>query len=173
MEAVMTFHPKLILVPVVPDEGDEPLVSRFAVERGLDVARTFGAGIHLLAVLPPPNAGTFALGEDAVEAMSQIREAQLTHANALMVELSKTVKEAGLSCENTVTSDDRGIAHSIIETAEKVGADCVCMPTHGRTGMMHFLLGSVAERVARLSPVPVMLFRLPSEEEDLKRGAIT
>jgi nucleotide-binding universal stress UspA family protein len=50
---------------------------------------------------------------------------------------------------------------SIVEHARALGADLVVMGTHGRTGLKHALLGSVAERVVRLSDVPVCTVRSP------------
>jgi len=47
-------------------------------------------------------------------------------------------------------------------------ASCVVMPTSGRTGVAHALMGSVAERVARLSPAPVLI--LPSVRARTRRG---
>lgn len=45
----------------------------------------------------------------------------------------------------------------IIKTAENWGADLIVMATHGRTGLLHFLTGSVAEYVMRHSRIPVMI----------------
>ena len=45
----------------------------------------------------------------------------------------------------------------ILKTAEIWGADLIVMGTHGRTGLMHLLVGSVAEIVVRHSKVPVMV----------------
>ena len=45
----------------------------------------------------------------------------------------------------------------ILKTAEIWGADLIVMGTHGRTGLMHLLVGSVAENVVRHSKVPVMV----------------
>jgi nucleotide-binding universal stress UspA family protein len=39
-------------------------------------------------------------------------------------------------------------------------ADCVVMSTHGRTGLAHFILGSVAEKIVRHAPVPVLTLRV-------------
>jgi len=47
-------------------------------------------------------------------------------------------------------------------------ADSIVMSTHGRTGLSHMMLGSVAERVVRLSPIPVLTIRVPPKA---KRGA--
>lgn len=45
----------------------------------------------------------------------------------------------------------------IIKTAENWGADLIVMGTHGRSGLLHFLTGSVAEHVIRHSKIPVMV----------------
>lgn len=51
---------------------------------------------------------------------------------------------------------------AIVEEARVLGADLIVMGTHGRTGFRHALLGSIAERVARYSPVPICSVRTPS-----------
>jgi universal stress protein A len=48
---------------------------------------------------------------------------------------------------------------SICEFAKKVGADMIVISTHGRTGLSHLLIGSVAERVVRHAPCPVLTLR--------------
>lgn len=48
-------------------------------------------------------------------------------------------------------------AETILETAAKWEADLIVMGTHGRTGLMHLLLGSIAEYVVRHSKIPVMV----------------
>jgi nucleotide-binding universal stress UspA family protein len=50
-------------------------------------------------------------------------------------------------------------ASVILETIEKLGADSVVMATHGRRGIGRLILGSVAERVVRESPCPVLTVR--------------
>lgn len=47
----------------------------------------------------------------------------------------------------------------ILQVAGEVGADLIVMGTHGRTGLAHVLIGSVAEHVVRHSPVPVLTVR--------------
>jgi nucleotide-binding universal stress UspA family protein len=48
------------------------------------------------------------------------------------------------------------VANTIVEYAKTIQADLVVMGTHGRTGLAHFIIGSVAERVVRLAPCPVL-----------------
>jgi nucleotide-binding universal stress UspA family protein len=50
-------------------------------------------------------------------------------------------------------------ADTIVRMAQERGADLIVMGTHGRTGLQHVLLGSVAEKVVRLAPCPVLTVR--------------
>ncbi len=47
----------------------------------------------------------------------------------------------------------------ILEVAEEIGAQLIVMGSHGRTGLPHLLLGSKAEKVAQLSPIPVTIVK--------------
>ena len=50
-------------------------------------------------------------------------------------------------------------AHEVIALAKKEKADCIVISTHGRSGISQLVFGSVAERVVRLSPCPVLTVR--------------
>ncbi|MCX7590950.1 MAG: universal stress protein [Kiritimatiellae bacterium] len=52
----------------------------------------------------------------------------------------------------------------IIRKANEVKADLIVMGTHGRTGLSHILIGSVAERVVRLAPCPVLTVKHPEHK---------
>ncbi len=86
--------------------------------------------------------------DDARKRLNRIASENLTHSYEILV----------------VTGDP---ATSIIEAAQEQATDLIVMATHGRTGMSHFFLGSVAERVVRESPVPVMTVRAPSQKHRL------
>ena len=60
---------------------------------------------------------------------------------------------------------DSGVPRTaILEAIEALPVDLVVMGTHGRTGLDHYLIGSVAERVVRTSPVPVLTLRANDED---------
>lgn len=69
----------------------------------------------------------------------------------------KRVEEAGLAVDTLIV---RGTPfHEIVQTAKSQPIDLIVMGTHGRTGVTHLLIGSVAERVVRMAPCPVLVTR--------------
>jgi universal stress protein A len=75
--------------------------------------------------------------------------------------MAEQAREKGLTAETQLIE---GIPYkTVVDFAKEWGADLIVMGTHGRTGLSHALTGSVAERVVRLSPCPVLVSRLRSE----------
>lgn len=54
-------------------------------------------------------------------------------------------------------------ATEIVAAATDLKSDLLCISTHGRTGLAHFLLGSVAEKITRHAPCPVLIVRPPAK----------
>jgi nucleotide-binding universal stress UspA family protein len=139
---------KKILVPT-----DFSELSSEAVQTAVAFSKAFGASIDLVHVfvepayiLPPPvDMATFPIN------LAQILERVQ---NGLDAERDR-VKGAGVSVETTTLSGRA--APEIVAHAKKTGADLIVMGTHGRSGFQHALLGSVAERVLRHSPCPVLV----------------
>ena len=52
----------------------------------------------------------------------------------------------------------------VVRMARKEGVDLIVMGTHGRTGLAHVLMGSVAEKVVRKAPCPVLTVKHPEHE---------
>jgi len=72
----------------------------------------------------------------------------------------KRVTAAGLVGDMAVV---HGVPfQTIVETARLQQVDLIVMGTHGRTGLHHVLLVSVAEKVVRLAPCPVLVTRQPT-----------
>jgi nucleotide-binding universal stress UspA family protein len=60
----------------------------------------------------------------------------------------------GVSVETRIESGEP--AHVVLDAIRENGCDLVVLSTHGRTGLSHVVLGSIAEKIVRLSPVPVL-----------------
>ena len=97
-------------------------------------------------------------------------------------EIEANIKErlmeaaSGYLDENLINSPIVGVgsaAQCIIDVAEESDFDYIIMSTHGRTGFSRFFLGSVAEKVLRLSSVPVMVVENESDIGDFKNILIT
>jgi nucleotide-binding universal stress UspA family protein len=137
---------------VVATDGSES-VSR-AVDCTLDLARRFDATVHALYVVdesrvqPLPDGlqsdVRSALDEQGIEAVDEIAAANESLADPVELETAVRVGHP---------------ARQIIGYVRDIDADCVAMGTRGRSGEHSFLLGSVAERVVRTCPVPVLTVR--------------
>jgi nucleotide-binding universal stress UspA family protein len=58
----------------------------------------------------------------------------------------------------------------ILETAEKIDARMIIMGSQGRTGLAHVMLGSKAEQVVRLSPIPVLIVKADKKTASAKNN---
>ena len=63
-------------------------------------------------------------------------------------------------------------AEEIVRYAELCDVDLIIMGTHGRSGIAHVLLGSVAEQVVRVAPCPVLLVRAPKPAAVLQGAGV-
>jgi nucleotide-binding universal stress UspA family protein len=141
---------KKILVPTDFSTG-----AKTALKQAMALARPLGAQLTVLNVFPLPNYilpdGTVFLAE--APTLAQIA----TRATAALDELKKSLSAEGLSVH--VEAVAGAPADEIVRLAKEGGFDMIVMGTHGRTGLAHLLIGSVAERVVRLSPCPVLTVR--------------
>jgi nucleotide-binding universal stress UspA family protein len=141
----MNWFPKRsVVVPV--DFSDDSFA---AVEVALDLVAE-PAGLHLIHVLPEPHAG-----DPGVEWQMIDNENRRRHASeAIRSRLSDSKYEAV-----NVAIDFGSAGYRIAEFAEQVDAELIVIPSHGRTGLKRLMLGSVTERVIRLSHCPVLVLR--------------
>lgn len=141
---------------LLPTDGS-PGADR-AVEHALDLAEGFGATLHVLYVVD-----TNALPLDVhARAVFDYLEAQGRRAEA---EIAARAEERGIDV--VVGQIGEGTPHeAILEYAEDNDVDLVVMGTHGRRGLDRFLLGSVTERVLRLTDVPVLTVRAEANGEE-------
>jgi nucleotide-binding universal stress UspA family protein len=124
----------------------------------LRFAREFSAAILLLHVVAPPPRMTesYAVQFDP----EKYTQAASAEALASMDRLIRSAQGQGL----TVSSEVRvGTDFAeIIDCARRSEIDLIVMATHGRTGVAHVLLGSVAEKVVRKAVCPVLTVKHPA-----------
>jgi nucleotide-binding universal stress UspA family protein len=81
----------------------------------------------------------------------------------IVEEAAQTLDTLGISYHTDVVQGNP--APTIVDYAEQHGHDLVVMPTHGREGLSRYLVGSVSEKVVRLSSIPVLTVRMQPDEE--------
>jgi nucleotide-binding universal stress UspA family protein len=142
-----------ILVPI-----DFSSCSRAALDQALTIAERFGAVVDVVHAWDLPAA----LRPDLTVWAGDISGTLAEHARGDAERaMSAFLEEAGLAGREDVTSRVVGGApyETIVAALEEGSYQLVVMGTHGRTGLSHVLLGSVAERVVRHSAVPVLTVR--------------
>lgn len=132
-----------ILCPVDFDDN-----SVEALAMATDLARQHDAKVFLLHAAPPVDP----LVVSAPIVFARQREEARKNLNQMAENYLKDIKhETMLRVGHP--------AHEILAAVKETGADVVVMATHGRTGVSHLVLGSVAERVVREAPCPVLIVR--------------
>jgi nucleotide-binding universal stress UspA family protein len=140
-----------ILLPTDGSPGQGPVV-----ERVIDLAETYGATVHALYVLDTDGLS----GE--ISTAGLVAELEETGRDAVDEVLSAVRAADVATAEGAVR---RGAPHrEIVDYAEEHDVDLVVMGTHGRTGLPHLLLGSVAEKVVRTAACPVLTVRTAPAE---------
>ena len=136
--------------------------SRAALFAATDLARRLGADLHLFHAVHTPAFAYGPYGAAAPPPMDLL-EVRETVARSLL-EVANGIVDAPGKVETHVV-EGSGVADLIHRCAEQIGADLIVMGTHGRTGLAHVFLGSVAERTLRRAPCPVLTVQAPEEEE--------
>ncbi|USZ69996.1 universal stress protein (plasmid) [Halorussus salilacus] len=133
---------------LVPTDGSEH-VER-VVAHALDIAERDGATVHGLYVVDKGGMPEL----DAEMRDEVVKSFERTGAGAL--DEFRELAEAGGADVVTATAEGKP-SKEIVEYVEDNDVDLIVMGTHGRSGIRNVLMGSVAERVVRHSPVPVLL----------------
>ena len=118
------------------------------------LAQTLQARLTLLHVI---HLTPLAMGDMLASSLEAYLQAVETEAEQQMHAARERVHQAGLRCDTIVV---QGVPfQTIVDTASDRDVDLIVMGTHGRTGLTHVLMGSVAEKVVRLAPCPVLVTR--------------
>lgn len=144
--------PQHLLVPI-----DFSPYADAALEYAITLGSKLQARLTLLHVIQSMALGGTDMGVALPYTYLQDLEAELRESLAGYV---KRVTDAGLHAESSLV---HGVPfQEILDTARTQQVDLIVMGTHGRTGLRHVLMGSVAEKVVRLAPCPVLVTRQPA-----------
>lgn len=125
------------------------------------LAGQVGASLHLVHVLEDPYATSAYATEVYGYLPPGLKESWQKDADKRLAELLPPKERTRLEGTSSVIFGRPATA--IVEYAEQEGIDLIVMGTHGRSGVAHLLLGSVAERVVRTSQCPVLTVRGPAD----------
>jgi nucleotide-binding universal stress UspA family protein len=130
--------------------------SRAAMEVAADLSRRFGADLVLLHAYPVPGY-TFPDGSVVAspKMMQELADQARKHLDEWRAEAEKLVGAPRATGDTAIGEP----AAEILTFAKARGADLLVMGTHGRTGLEHALMGSIAERVVRRAHCPVLTVR--------------
>jgi universal stress protein A len=140
---------KKILCPVDFSDG-----SRLSIETAVKIANETGAELVLANVLGAPVyylVEPIAFPPNFVADLAAAAEAGLARCK------DEAIRQGATRISTKLLHGDA--AHEIVEAAKRDGFDLVVIGTHGRTGLKHVLLGSVAEKVVRHASCPVLVVR--------------
>lgn len=139
---------KRILVPV-----DFSRFSLKALDYAIEIARPYKAEVVVIVVIEPMN---YAVPRWLPEPTALLEE-QRKLAALRLSQLEERIKPRYENCRTEVHF---GVVYEMInEVAKGLKADLIVIATHGRTGLAHIVMGSVAERVVRGAPCPVLVIR--------------
>ncbi|MEX0737097.1 MAG: universal stress protein [Bacteroidota bacterium] len=141
--------PKTILVPI-----DMSAYSLVGIQYAQEIAELFEAGIivlqvddhHLKSTVPTDS-------QRRRETITKMVQHLLIDNDLVAHSVQIEVREGSPAIE-------------IVRAAQSLGVDLIVMSSHGRSGLRHILMGSVAEKVVRLSKVPVLTVK-PHEVREL------
>jgi nucleotide-binding universal stress UspA family protein len=130
--------------------------SRAAMEVAADLARRFGADLMLLHAYPIPGY-TFPDGSVVAspKMMQDLADQAQKHLEEWRAEAEKLVGAPRVTAAPAVGEPSA----EILEAAREAKSDLIVVGTHGRTGLEHALMGSIAERVVRRAHCPVLTVR--------------
>ena len=147
---------KTVLVPT-----DFSAASESALRYGKAMAERFGATLHIVHVMEDLLAHAWA-AEVYVSSMPQLRDEIEKESRLRLGALLTDGERKAFRAETALLAGNPFL--EIIRYAKTHGVDLIVMGTHGRGPIAHMLLGSVAEKVVRKSPCPVLTVREAQHE---------
>lgn len=136
---------------IVPTDFSE--LSKTSFSYAVDIAKRWNAKIHLMYVLEktPPFLAMRSLDVNEKEVLDTMeKEAK--------EDLDNLIEDFGVHELEVVPILKKGLDYEeIVKYSKDINADLIVIATHGHTGLLHTLLGSVAEKVIRYAKCPVLV----------------
>ena len=131
--------------------------SNLALREAIELAKDQQSELRIVFVVD-----VFALTAETPVQLTQYEVAERKAGDLALKRAAALARKAGIEAETVLlevqTLRDR-IADEISRNAKKWRADLIVIGSHGRRGLSRLFLGSVAESLARIAPVPVLLIR--------------
>jgi universal stress protein A len=144
---------------LVPTDFSE--YADYALDYAIELAQKLQAHLTFLHVIYPM---PLTMEDFDASGFTPYLEEIETDAQQRLQILLNRVRQEGLQGETAIV---QGVPfQAIVDMAESQDIDLIVMGTHGRTGLTHVLMGSVAERVVRMAPCPVLVTRGKTESSD-------
>jgi nucleotide-binding universal stress UspA family protein len=144
-----------ILVPV-----DGSATSNFGLDEAVRLAKLTGGQLRLVHVV---DAMTFSTGLEF--ATGDIVGMLIDAGAQVLAKAKQRVEASGVAVDTFLPETFGGkVCDVVVAEATRWSADLIVIGTHGRRGAGRFFIGSDAEQIVRIAPVPVLLVRLPPDE---------
>lgn len=142
-----------ILVPI-----DGSATSGKGLDEAVKLAQLTGAELLLVHVVDQL---TFSTGLDPYGAYAgDLITSMRAAGEAILAKAKAKVQEQGIKVEARLFDNFTSrVSEMLVEQARSWGADLIVIGTHGRRGVSRWMLGSDAEQIVRMAPVPVLLVR--------------
>jgi|SRR5271157_4926387 len=157
--------PQKILFCTDFSENSEP-----ARELAVEYAKAFGAKLLIIHVVDSSGFPSYAdwMLPSAADELNQLllrtQESAETRLGALSRECSQGIKEVKTFCKIGLAPKE------IVSLAEKESVDLIVVGTHGRTGVKHLVMGSIARSVLKTAHRPVLIVEAPTGEGESSEG---
>lgn len=148
---------------LVPLDGSK--LAELALPMAKSIAAQFDSSISLLQVVALPY--VVGLGHDSSGSYSDLNslnQEMKREAASYMEAKRQELQRAGIQVNVQIVMG-KSPAEAILTAVDDLEADTIVMSTHGRGGLMRWVFGSVADKVLRHAHVPIMLVRVPAEED--------
>lgn len=142
---------------------DDSETSRHALKQAIELARALSASLRMVHVV---DMSWLPIGPEVAIDTAALSAARRGVGEKAIAAARDIAREAGFEAEDALIETETPIQHVaevIAKEASRWGADLLVLGTHGRRGFQHLMLGSVAEKMARLSTKTLLL--IPSSED--------